>query len=152
MMLRPAAYLDDDARKKLSGKAQNWGYTLTGRGVDDLRIFARCAGFRDKWELIRRHAGVVTQMIPAMTPESANKAMFDAADLRDGLAHGHAVLPINSFAQQYEPIPAERFRKQAEDLVGLITVMRHVIDSIRRYVRARKSHHLGGDFRLQGSS
>lgn len=152
ILLAPDTYLDGARRQRLQQHIGNWGYSSAGYDAGRARTLIRCAGLIDKWLLIKEHRQTVAEAIDFMGAEAASKAMFSIAKFRDGLVHGHAVLPIRPFARGTEPVPDERFRREAADLVGLLKVATQLTDSIQRFVRARPPRWLGGEFHALGST
>lgn len=148
MMLSPKDYLDDETRMKLRQQVGNWGYE-----VSDDRALIRCVGLGNKWELIAPHARIVAEAFDFMiaegideTPKGVNDKLYEIAKFRDGLVHGHAVLPISPFATNRDPMPKERHRHAATELLGLVTLINQMIDSLQRFVRRRTPRWEGGDF------
>ena len=151
MMLAPGNYLDDKARATFHQRVGDWGYDASGAESD--RILVRCAGLRDKWRLIRKHPNVVVEALDFIVPDGVDKTpdgidqlLFKIANFRDGLVHGHAVLPLSPFASLRNPVPNERHRRAAKELVSLMTIIDHLIDSIERFVRRRTPKWEGGEF------
>jgi hypothetical protein len=147
ILLTPDRYLDEASREKLSNMLKEWGYewdSATER--DRIEAMVRCAGLRQKWLWIRKHPDVVAKAIEFLSPKAAHDQMWAIAKLRDGIVHGHSVLPISPYQRLASPVPHERFRHEARNILTLLTMFEKITESVHRYVRQRTPQLRGGEW------
>jgi hypothetical protein len=146
ILLAPDKYLDESLQKRLSDRLKEWGYEpASGTERERIEAMVRCAGLKEKWLCIRRHPDVVAKAIEFLSTDAADQQMFAIAKLRDGIVHGHSVLPVSPYQQLASPLPHERHRHEARNILTLLTMFEKITESVHRYVRQRTPRLQGGE-------